>query len=411
MGPAWHTEANTLADQQLSLMTGRQRGPASPMVANILLEHLLNWANHMLPEERLIRRPLAFHPESVLIIPSLFIGDNLLLTPMIRNLRLNLGSSSRIDIACPAVMNRFFETLPYLDQTHTEKRAILKHPKRFLETQAYDTVIFCRYSEAWSRAACQAKVPHRVGFDLARLGLHTLQHWGSRLTHSIPSSTLHDPRPQLDIYLDLLRHLGMSISSTHPEFRLTPDDHGWASKMLRTLPQRRLRVMIHATSGSPGKRWPKAYWRVLLNQLQQEFNPLFFTLGSASEASFYPTLGRQFDWVNLCGKSHIRQSLALLQHMDLVITLDTAIAHMAALAQVPRLIVLYGPTNPRQWQPPIQTATGTRLSQMHLSLPCQPCPARTCPQKSCMRELHPEHVLSEVRNALIDYPKRLMQPI
>lgn len=371
------------------------------MVANEILEKLLSWTNQILPQST--DEPLSpfQKPARVLIIPSLFIGDTILMTPFLRNLRQGLGPQVRIDMVSRPATHPLLETLPWLDHVYAEKVLKRQH-KTFLETQGYDTLFFGRYSLTWGHAARRAKISQRIGFDLARLGIRGLKAWGRCLTHSIPSTSLIDPRPQVEIYLDILRHLNLPVHETHLECRLLPDDHQQAQTLLQNsswqASSSRPRFVIHAASGSPGKQWPSLYWRQVLEQLQADYDPIWIATGTAAEAKLYQPWEGETPLLNLCGQTSLRETIAVLQQVDLVITLDTALAHLAALAGTPRLVVLYGPTNHNQWRPWIQA--GTQLRQVFLELPCRPCPARTCNHKCCLQDLAPERVIAAVYSCM-----------
>jgi heptosyltransferase-2 len=379
------------------------------MVANEILQTILSWANRVLPEPcepASPDLPSFKKPQSILIVPSKFIGDNVLLIPFIRNLRHNLGPSARIDLVTTPVIHSLYETLLWLDHVYLEKQHQPANPRLFLEAQGYDTIFFTRYSLYWGTAARQAKLPQRVGFDLERLGIHGLKYWGRCLTHPIPSTSLLDQRPQVELYLDLLREVGLSVSDSHLECPLREADHTRAEALLRpALPgetNNTPRILIQAASGSPGKQWPDENWRQLLRLLHEWLAPVFIVTGSQREQGAYEEWEREFPLRNLCGQTSLRETLAVMQRVDLVITLDTSTAHLAALAGSPRLVVLYGPTNQSQWRPQVQP--GTALRQVYLDLPCRPCPARTCEHRSCLRQLGVANVMAAIQDCYREKP-------
>ncbi len=368
------------------------------MLANQILNLMLSMTNRFFDEVPL---PLAYQtpvfqkPESVLLIPSLFIGDNVLLNPCIRNLRRNLGKNARIDVMSPPAVYPLYETMPWVNHVYVEKKHRPNHPTDFLRAHGYDTILFFRYSLFWSNAAQRVGISQRVGFDFERIGLHGFKHWGQRLTHAIPSRSLHDPRNQCEVYLDILRHLNLPILDKHLEPHLTQSDYQFAEHLLQHAAKDRPRILIHAACGSPGKQWPAENWNRLLSLLDRRWQPTFIASGSAKEATVYQKWVKQFDFLNLCGKTTLRQTIAVLQKTDLVITLDTSIAHLAALAGTPRLVVLYGPTNQAQWRPCVRAET--HLEQVCLELPCRPCPARTCGHKSCLKQLPVAQVMQAIQ--------------
>jgi heptosyltransferase-2 len=379
------------------------------MVANEILQTILSWANRVLPdpgEPASPDLPRFQKPKSILIVPSKFIGDNVLLIPFLRNLRRSMGPSTRIDLVTTPVLYSLYETLPWLDHVYLEKRHQPANPRLFLEVQGYDTIFFTRYSLYWGTAARQARLPQRVGFDLERLGIHGLKHWGRCLTHPIPSTSLFDRQPQVELYLDMLRMLGFSVADSHLECPLREADYTRAENLLRPAlagkPKGTPRILVQAASGSPGKQWPDENWRQLLRLLHTWLAPVFIVTGSQREQDTYTEWKREFPLLNLCGQTSLRETLAVMQRMDLVITLDTSTAHLAALAGTPRLVVLYGPTNQAQWHPQIQS--GTVLRQVCLDLPCRPCPARTCEHRSCLRQLGVASVMAAIQDCYREKP-------
>lgn len=374
------------------------------MGANEILEKILGWANRVLPEEDNnlhAGMPRFRRPKSVLIIPSKFIGDNVLLIPFIRNLRRNLGEETRLDIMTTPTVQPLYETLPWLDEVHVEKRHWPANARQFLETQGYDTIFFTRYSLHWGNAARRANIPQRVGFDLERIGIHRLKRWGHCLTHTIPSTPIFDTRPQVDLYLDTLRLLKFDVKDSHLECHLQPEDYSRARHLLQQAGHAPC-VLIQAASGSPGKEWSSQNWHDLLQMLDQWLAPVFVTTGSAREKTYYEEWEREFPLLNLCGQTNLRETLALMRQVDLVVTIDTSTAHLAAMAGTPRLVVLYGPTNEKQWRPPV--SADTALRQVHLDLPCRPCPARTCEHRNCLRQLSPWQVMMAIRSCYQEKP-------
>ena len=384
-------------------------------VANHIMSTLLEIANQVLPEEETLlseTQPFVI-PKRALVVPTRFIGDNILLIPFLRNLSHNMGPLGQLDIVATPATASLYRALPFIKNVHVEM-VELKNPRLFLEEHGYDTLIMTRYAPMWAHAAIKCDVPQRVGYDLERWGIHRLQRWGQSLTHTIPSTSMQDERQQVDIYLDILRSLGMQIFDEELSCTLTDEDHEKAQALLGTLPGGRPRVLIHAGSGSPGKQWPIENWDQLLGILAERYNPVFIAVGGESEKSLYKVLEEQFDFYNFCGQSNLCESLVILNQVDFVISLDTSIAHMAAMAESPRLVVLYGPTNHAQWRPwikndPVRCPDAseppvTLLQQVYLNLACRPCLARTCEDKKCIFEVSPEHVLMAVEKILAERP-------
>lgn len=374
------------------------------MVANALLDTLLFVANSMCPPEEACQRfsRLFRLPRKALVIPSLFIGDNILLTPFFTSLRRRLGENARIDVVAKPPITELYETLPQVNGVYTETPDhAAGYPRLFLKEKRYDTVFLCRYAPVWAMAAMLSGIPQRVGFSPERLGLHGLKRWGGCLTHAVPSTPFFDSRSQLENYLDMLRYLGIPADGKQPACRLNETDR-LVGRRLAESARGSPKILVHMASGSPGKAWPAQNWRELLAGLSDMADPVFVAVGSAKERVLYDELAAGVPLLNLCGVLRLRESIALMAHMDMVITLDTATAHMAALAGTPRMVVLYGPTNQRQWRPYVDPSVA--LEQVWLDLPCRPCVARTCWHKSCMRRMSVPMVMNAVTRCFETIP-------
>ncbi len=374
------------------------------MVANEVLQQILSWANQVLPDES-SQASYSMgefqRPQSALIVSSKFIGDNVLLLPFIQSLRANMGTHASLDLISSPAMAPFFETLPDINRIYIERTPPLRTPSQFLRSQQYDSIFLCRYTPVWALAAVKANIPQRVGFDLTRLGIHGLQCWGKSLTHVVPSTPYDHGLSQDEVYLSILHALGLQVFSM-PQAYPVPNPDFYKAFTLLQPSQRRPKILIHATSGSPGKSWPLPNWIELLQQLQQAYQPGFIATGQRKDAVLYEEFPSALSILNLCGQTNLRETIAILKQVDLVITLDTAIAHLAALAGTPRLVVIYGPTNHQQWKPRIRP--GTHLEQVFLDLPCRPCLARTCGTKACLLQLGVEPVYQAIERSFQRHP-------
>jgi heptosyltransferase II len=90
----------------------------------------------------------------------------------------------------------------------------------------------------------------------------------------------------------------------------------------------------------------------------------------------------QGKYLNLAGKTTLRQALMALSQLNVLITNDSGLMHAAAALGVP-LVALFGSTDP--------VATGPftdRATVLHHPRPCSPCFQRTCSlDYACLTEI------------------------
>ena len=137
------------------------------------------------------------------------------------------------------------------------------------------------------------------------------------------------------------------------------------------------------------KRWPARYYATLANQKMAE-GWVVWVLGSIKDQSIANeiqvlTQNKVFDFT---GRTGLGEAIDLLSCVDLVVTNDSGLMHLAAALGKP-LVVIYGSSDPR-FTPPLTD----KKKILTLSLPCSPCFERTCPfgHLKCLEDLQPEQV-------------------
>jgi len=339
-------------------------------------------------------------PEKVLVVLPGFVGDVILFTPMLRNIRRNIGINKTLDVICTKNVVNIIEPLSYIDQIHTEEFNT-KDKIDFLKNEGYDTVFLFNFPFWWARACYKAAVKQRVSFDLHRLGIDNIFIWQKFITHQLPSTSVKDHKHQSDVYLDTLKSINMQVYDRHFEVKLTKNDLDKAEELVRNLDG--LKILINITAGSPGKAWPVKNWLEIIKYLKNSFNCSIIATGTSREKGIYDLLASEsgIQITNLCGQTTIRETISLYKSLDLVITVDTASAHFAAIADAKNIIVIYGPTNHLQWAP---RSDVSNIYQVYVDLPCRPCITRTCSHRNCINKLTPEMVIKSIKS--IDFNKK-----
>lgn len=337
---------------------------------------------------------------SIAVVMPSFIGDTILSTTLLQSLACQfLPEKTRIYTIGSSRQLNLLESLPGIFD-HCIAPKAPDEKRKLLQKLECGAVFLLRYSLLWALAMKKANIRYRIGFDLERLRMERFDHqWTNLLTHALPSGRFDSPEHQVQLYKSMAERVGLTWNdSICPKIHLTPDDYVRASELLGSIG--RPMFIIHITAGSPGKRWPLKHWSTLIRRLKERYDARFIGLGSSLDASHYEHL-EQISGIpihNLCGRTTLRESAALCQFSDLIVTLDTALAHIAAAASAPRLVVLYGPTNIQQWRPMVSEKT--RLEQAFVSISCRPCVTRTCYHRSCTRYLTPLRVLNHIEKVI-----------
>src|SRR2546423_7849444 len=125
-------------------------------------------------------------------------------------------------------------------------------------------------------------------------------------------------------------------------------------------------VVLHPGAGSPIKRWPLPRYLALAQALRSEGVAVAWTAGPADDDE-RAALGTAGEGPHLLPCFDVADLAAVLVRAAVVVSGDSGVAHLAALLDVPS-VVLFGPTDHVAWGPP-----GERTTVLRLALPCSPC--------------------------------------
>jgi heptosyltransferase-2 len=211
------------------------------------------------------------------------------------------------------------------------------------------------------------------------------------LTDAVP---VPEPRPhQVDEYLLLTERIGAATVTRHPRLSAPTVDeperleavrllHGVGVRPRSSSP--RIGVQLGAAYG-PAKLWPIE--RVVeFCQLASSKGATLVLLGAPSDAATAARVTEVVPVASLVGRDRPALLPAVLTELDVLISGDTGVAHLAAALGIP-VVTLFGPTDPQLSAPrgPADVITHP--------VPCAPCFYRECPiEHPCLRGISAREV-------------------
>jgi ADP-heptose:LPS heptosyltransferase len=123
------------------------------------------------------------------------------------------------------------------------------------------------------------------------------------------------------------------------------------------------------------KIWPLENYIGVINEVLKKGPAKFFLFGGGSrEIKFFESLQQRFpeNVVVAAGQLKIRQEIALMQQLDLMLCVDSSNMHLAALAGIP-LLSVWGGTHPDVGFGPFKTSADSVIQISRAELPCRPC--------------------------------------
>lgn len=347
--------------------------------------------------------------KNILIIRYRFIGDTVLTTPFIKNVKENFPNA-QVDILVSPNSGELIEGNPninkiiYLNTTDFHKYEVKSTELKARKAEVYYSLIGCaialkknNYDLAFvlKRSFSSALLSFFIGAKY-RVGFNT-EFRSFLLTTSVK---YEKNLQESENFLNCLKPFQVKPKNYLPEIFPSEQEKIKAQELTSRLTKFKPKISIHATSAHPYKQWSKRYVAKLIDSLYEEYDAEFVFMGAMIDKGFYEEAlkkgkhGKKIKYLNLCGMTTLRECFAIYQNLDLAICVDSGNAHIAAASGIPTF-VLYGPTRPEKWIPLGKNVKPVLLSQ---SIPCQPCDLKiSCSHITCMKLLTPEFVLKNLK--------------
>lgn len=284
--------------------------------------------------------------QKILIFKIGAIGDVLMTTPMVRQLRKNFPNA-KIDYLVGKQASKVLEGNKYLDEIMVfDEKIFFKKQlmpwiklKKKIKNKEYDTVFVLDRHWFFNFTSRLFGAKRRIGFsrDLKGNFLTDKVRYGNE-THDVYN------------YLSLLSVIGkVDYNDFSMDLFISREDEKLAKKLVN---KKSYVVMVNTGGSNPGekggiRKMPDKLFRDIVNAVSKKYYVVF--LGAPEEKDYY----RKFlnsNCKNLCGKTSIKQSAAIMKHAKYVITTDSGPMHIAAAVNK-NIISLFGPTSPERKAP------------------------------------------------------------
>jgi heptosyltransferase-2 len=300
--------------------------------------------------------------------------------------------------------------LASLRAAHPDARVLAAGPWASLLAGQGLADVLVDYPRRWSGRLRAADTVAAFGPELALLLPNSFEsalaawYWGARrrvgyaaggrsslLTDALP---VPEPRPhQIDEYLALTECCAIPAVAREPV--LTPparDGAEWGEArdlldaMLGADRATAPRIGVHLGAAyGPAKLWPLDRVAECCRMLAGA-GAATILLGAPSDAEAAATVLAAAPALSLVGRDRPALLPALLAQLDVLISGDTGIAHLAAALGTP-VVTLFGPTDPA-----LSAPRGPAEILTH-PVPCAPCFYRVCPiEHPCLRDIEPAEV-------------------
>lgn len=332
------------------------------------------------------------------------IGDNVLASAMLPHIKKRFPQANLIAVcqehvadlyeACPEVdyVIRFDRHRAYSEESYRHELLLEMRNKRA------DIALCSVYSRDpltdFLALHCGARKTIALRGDTSNISADLLSRTNLFYDVLLPSEGIR--RPELLRHADFLRGIGVEPGELGPMIWLRPEDEAFADELIdrEGIDPGRLLVFFPGAQ-SPARIYP--FYVDAFREICGEENYTVVAVGSEKDSELAENILRKLSShaINLCGRTNLRQTAALLRRARLGIGAETGSAHMACAVGT-RNVVILGGGHYGRFMPYSALTTAVCLP-----LECYGCNWRCVyPKVHCVHDIAPEVVAAAVRRAL-----------
>ncbi len=335
----------------------------------------------------------------LLVRSTNWIGDAVMTTPAIRSIRHAFAGAEITLLAKPWVLPVFARS-PHIDHfleydVQNRHRGLAGRWRlvRDLRKEHFDAAILLQNAFEAALIAATAGIPTRIGFDTD--GRRLL------LTHPVRRPAELKKRHQTGYYLEILRGLGLPAGDAKLEIPLSEADRQRAVDRLKAegiAPGTPLVGLNPSATFGPAKQWPEDRYAALGDWVTENYGARVLIFGGPGDQALGQRIAdaMRHPPVNLAGRTGLAEAMAIIGALDLFVTNDSGLMHVAAALDTP-LIAIFGSTNPVTTGP-----MGSRSRVVRTDVACSPCLKPHCRygHLDCMRRITVERLKAEVTQVI-----------
>jgi heptosyltransferase-2 len=322
-----------------------------------------------------------------------WIGDAVMTIPALRRLR-EIYPDAAISLHTRPWAEGVFRDADFIDEIipidgRGSVRSVIDQ-SRILRERSFDLAVLFPNSFESALVARLARIPKRLGYATEQRGFLLTD------GREVPpwKNELHESK----YYLHLVN--GESETVKNPALQVSEQRRTEARKVLINSGVRDGRKVVGIGAGSTNslaKRWPATNFARLADLVSAVENADVVFLGNETEAGVSRSVleASQEKHIDLTGQTDLATATAILSELDLFVSNDMGLAHIAAAVGTPT-IVIFGPTNENTTRP-----LGPHVEIIREPVECSPCMLRECPiDHRCMTRISPERVFESATKML-----------
>jgi ADP-heptose:LPS heptosyltransferase len=327
--------------------------------------------------------------KKILIVKPDHLGDMILTTSIFKHLK-DKYNEALIDIVCgewalpiiennPYIRHKFVINVAFANRKNLSKiKKILESIKTYFSSlvkirkEKYDVALFLRSRRGnLISLALLGNIKYTIGHGTAGFGF--------LLSNEVK---WEKGKHELEHYLELLKPIGIekAIIDLKPQLFTKEEDIAKAKEFYNSLNTTSKIAILHPGSGNMVKTISIDRWQKVLEILISNGYYVVIT-GSKSEENFAKRIATKEENLTIAtGVFDIKSLFEFFKLADLIITVDSLSAHLAAMTEVKTLVFYSGVSDINQWRP-----VGKNIKVLKIDCPDSPCEMRCRYNYACMK--------------------------
>jgi len=337
-------------------------------------------------------RNLPKNIKNILIIRLDHIGDVIITTPLIENVKKNFPQAN-ITLLAGTWAKDIIENNPHISQTiyfdavwFSRKNKKIIELKDFLnlakklKKMDFDLAFDPRGDIRHILLMSLANVKYKVGFGITGGGF------------LLNKKVEYKPISARDNCLNLLKSLDLKISAFSPQIFINKNAQTQIYKILKNydIKETDKLVIIHTQAGNSSKNWPAKKFSQLINEIYNQYKAKIILIGSEKDRLINSEIiiSSKVSAINLAGELSLQELYALINKSFCFIGLDSAPSHIAGLTGKPAIILFSATNKIAEWLPESEN-----VKAIHREVPCANCQKIECCDNICMKLIEVDDVL------------------
>ena len=325
--------------------------------------------------------------EKFLIIAPSWIGDLIISQSLLKYLKKEYPNC-QIDMIVRPELTNLAKMMPEvkniypLDIKHKEFGLIKRHIlAKEIKKHLYSTSIILPNSFKSAIIPWLANIPVRIGYN-RELRLFLLNKKYSLIKHK---------DSMVNRYLKLAD--GSYSDVIRPSLLINGDSSKLISRKYLINNSKKNIVLCPEAEYGSAKRWPINKWMQLANFYKEKDYNVYFLGKNKSLETKYQNILKKDSIISLLGKTSLEEAAYILSIVDLVVTNDSGLMHIAASVNT-NLISIFGSSSPFYTPPLMKDQFGEVI---YKALTCSPCFKRECPLQhlNCLNNISSEEILDK----------------